>query len=40
MKQDIQIFLLGIQNAGSEPEAILTNKTGTYFLYLLEQKCG
>lgn len=31
MKTDIQISLLGIQNAGSEPEAILTNTTGTYW---------
>ena len=30
MKQDIQIFLLGIQNAGSEPEAILTKTVGNY----------
>lgn len=30
MKQDIQISLLGIQNTGSEPEAILTKTTGTY----------
>lgn len=30
MKQDIQISVLGIQNAGSEPEAILTKTTGTY----------
>lgn len=30
MKQNIQIFLLGIQNAGSEPEAILTKTAGDY----------
>lgn len=30
MKQDIQISLLGIQNAGSGVEAILTKATGTY----------
>ena len=30
MKQDIQISLLGIQNAGSEPEAILTKTAGDY----------
>ena len=30
MKRDIQISVLGIQNTGSEPEAILTKTTGTY----------
>lgn len=30
MKQNIQIFLLGIQNAGSEPEAILTKTARDY----------
>lgn len=30
MKQDIQIFVFSIQNAGNEPEAILTRTTGSY----------
>lgn len=30
MKNNIQISVLGIQNAGNEPEAILTKTTGTY----------
>ena len=30
MKQNIQISLLGIQNAGSEPEAILTKTARDY----------
>lgn len=30
MKHNIQISVLGIQNAGDEPEAILTKATGTY----------
>lgn len=30
MKHNIQISVLGIQNAGDEPEMILTKATGTY----------
>jgi len=30
MKNNIQISVLGIQNAGNEPEAILTKTTGMY----------
>lgn len=30
MKHNIQISVLGIQNAGDEPEAILTKAAGTY----------
>ncbi len=30
MTQDVQISILGIQNAGSGPEAILTTTTGNY----------
>ena len=30
MKQDIQISVFSIQNAGNEPEAILTRTTGSY----------
>lgn len=30
MKQDVQVSVLGIQNAGEEPEAILTRATGIY----------
>lgn len=30
MKHDIRITVLGIQNVGNEPEAIMTKSTGTY----------
>ena len=30
MKHNIQISVLGIQNTGSAPEAILTKTTGSY----------
>ncbi len=30
MKQDVQVSVLGIQNAGGEPAAILTRATGIY----------
>ncbi len=32
MNYNIQVSVLGIQNAGNEPEAILTKATGTYCL--------
>ena len=30
MKHNIQVSVLGVQNAGDESEAILTKATGTY----------